>query len=164
MHPLLIPGKGNLLEPSDPNPYEAPKNSIDISGRRYPRPNTFDWIFAIVLGVLALAAVFPTTCTGSAYLLLFFIDLTGLPFALAPAFFVTAIVATLLFSIASAFWVGKLYINAVVKAQANKDEEIAEAYQENESCSGLRHDSCRSIRLCYFVRQEFWRIPLQQKQ
>ena len=133
MHPLLIPSKGNLLEPSGPNPFEAPKNSVTISGRRYPRPNTFDWIFAIVLGVLALAAVFPTTCTGGAYLLLFFIDLTGLPFALAPATIVTVIITTLLFSIASAFWVGKLYINAVVKSQANKDEQIAEAYKDNNT-------------------------------
>ena len=111
------------MEPRDPNPYETPKSPIEMAGQEQRvRPNALDWSFAVCLGLLAVTLVFPTTCFGSAYIFLTFVDLHSQSN-------IAAIFAWLLFAacigltLTAAIWVGKLYIGAVKKAQANRANE-----------------------------------------
>ena len=124
MHPLLRPSKGILLEPSDPNPYETPKSSIKQESQQFQRPNAVDWFFAICLGLLAVTLVFPTTCFGSAFIFLTFVDLHSQS-TLAAIFAWLLFAACIGLTLAAAIWVGRLYIRAVKKAQANRAKEIA---------------------------------------
>ena len=57
------------LAPETPNPYQTPESSDGMQPQRSVRPNFFDWLLAIFLGLLAACFVFPATCFGGSMLL-----------------------------------------------------------------------------------------------
>ena len=137
MRPLLKASKGVFLEPSDPNPYEPPKNSSEQERHQLQRPNAFDWFFATFLGLLSMTLVLPTTCFGSAMFYLTLVDLHS-------SSTISGILAWLLFAvcagvtIAAAIYVGRRYIKAVEKAQADRVNRANRVNQNDQQEIGER--------------------------
>ena len=110
------------MDPNEENPYQAPQASEPIAGTSdaaSPRPNVFDWFFAIFLGMLASAFVFVTTCVGG-FLLLFSVAGMRSRNNVSNAIFIILAFVCFGLTIGAGIWAVHLYIKAVRSGESER--------------------------------------------
>jgi len=97
---------------------------------RSVRPNALDWFFAVFLGVVAAAFVFPATCFGS-FMLLGILDNfvvvgeSSIAVLLGTFFLFSLGALCFVLPIFSALWLAKVYIKAVRKHSSSDPETLS---------------------------------------